>query len=277
MNPTRKRGARETRGNRSRRTRKHVSEQDPTLARGVRRAKQAKETVRVSSHIGIVGVSPEGAAVFFRQIIHHATTRRAPNDQPRISIHNEPLSMYLDGIRRGDWHSVDRLLRRSAELLSRCGCTIVMTPDNVVQHAVHMAEVGSPVPWLGMPDLVACAVANDKRKIVGLIGTSLVTSASTYQTHLGLKGVQVLSPESEESETMDQIIYGELIFGQIRPESRLAVLQIIANFAHRGCDGVILACSEAPLLITRENSPLPVYDAADILAETAVCMMPQAR
>lgn len=227
----------------------------------------------MSSHIGIVGVSPEGAALFFTQLVRHAAHRRSPNDQPRISIHNEPLALYLDAIRRDDWHAVDRLLRRSADLLARCGATIVMTPDNVVQHAVQMAEVGSPIPWLGMPDLVAGAVAKDKRKVVGLIGTHLVTSASTYQTHLGLRGVQVLSPEPEESETMDQIIFGELIFGQIRPESRLAVLQMIANFANRGCEGVILACSEAPMLVTRENSPLPVYDAADILADTAVSML----
>ncbi len=231
----------------------------------------------MSSHIGIVGVSPEGAALFFQQLVRHAAQRRSPSDQPRISIHNEPLAHYLDAIRRQDWHAVDRLLRRSAELLHRCGATVVMTPDNVVQHGVHMAEVGSPVPWLGMPDLVASAVAKDKRKAVGLIGTQLVTSASTYQTHLGLRGVQVLTPEPGESETMDQIIFGELIFGQIRPESRLAVLQVIANFANRGCEGVILACSEAPMLVTQENSPLPVYDAADILADTAVSMIPQAR
>lgn len=222
------------------------------------------------SHIGVVGVSPEGAAVFYQQLSRQASHLLPPNDQPRISVHNEPLHLYLDAIRRNDWHAVDRLLRRSAELLARCGAQFCVCPDNAVQHGVQMAEVGSPIPWLTMTELVASAVAADGRKCVGIIGTKLITSSSTYQTHLGLKGVQVLAPQPAEEDTLERIIFGELLFGEIRPESRLAVLQIITGMASRGCEGVILACSEAPLLVTRENSPLPVYDSGDILAEAAV-------
>ncbi len=224
----------------------------------------------MNHHVGIVGVSPEGAAVFYQQLTRHAGRLLGPTEQPRISVHNEPLYLYLDAIRRGDWHAVDRLLRRSADLLARCGAQFCMAPDNAVQHAVQMAEVNSPIPWLTMADLVAATVAGEGRKTVGLIGTKLITTASTYQTHLGLKGVQVLPPQNGEDDLLEEIIFGELIYGQIRPESRLAVLQIIAGMAHRGCEAVILACSEAPLLVTRENSPLPVYDAADILAEAAI-------
>ncbi|CAG0955292.1 aspartate racemase [Phycisphaerales bacterium] len=223
----------------------------------------------MASHIGIVGVSPEGAAVFYQQLTRQAARLLGPNDQPRISMHNEPLHLYLEAIRRNDWHGVDRLLRRSAELLARCGAHFCVSPDNAVQHAVQMAEVGSAIPWLPMTDLVATTVASEGRRTVGIIGTKLVTNSSTYQTHLGLKGVQVLGPEGGEDDTLDQIIFGELIYGDIRPESRLIVLHIIAGMARRGCEAVILACSEAPLLVTRENSPLPVYDAADILAEAA--------
>ncbi|MDX2131000.1 MAG: amino acid racemase [Planctomycetota bacterium] len=224
----------------------------------------------MTSHIGIVGVSPEGAALFYQQLTRHAGRLMSPTEQPRISVHNEPLHFYLDAIRRNDWHAVDRLLRRSADLLARCGAQFCIAPDNAVQHAVQMAEVNSPIPWLTMPDLVAAAVAADGRRCVGLIGTKLITTASTYQTHLGLKGVQVLPPKNGDDDLLDEVIFGELIYGQIRPESRLAVLKIIASLADRGCEAVILACSEAPLMVTRDNSPLPVYDAADILAEASI-------
>lgn len=224
----------------------------------------------MTTHIGIVGVSPEGAAVFYQQLARQAARLLGPTDQPRLSVHNEPLHLYLDAIRRNDWHAVDRLLRRSADILARCGAQFCISPDNAVQHGVQMAEVGSPIPWLTMCDLVAASVCSDGRKTVGIIGTKLVTNSSTYQSHLGLRGVQVLVPDPGEDALMDEIIFGELIYGEIRPESRLAVLRIIAGMARRGCEGVILACSEAPLLVTRENSPLPVYDAADILAEAAI-------
>jgi len=224
----------------------------------------------VATHIGIVGVSPEGAALFFQQVTRWASRLHGPREQPRITIHNEPLSLYLDAIRQNDWHAVDRLLRRSAELLHRCGAQCCVCPDNVVQHALQMAEVGSPIPWLAMTDLVAEAASRDKRTRLGIIGTQLVANSSTYQTHLGVRGIRVAAPEPDEAAALEQIIFGELIYGEIRPESRLEVLRIINHFASKGCDGVILACSEAPMLVTRENSTLPVYDAADILAEAAV-------
>src|SRR5215468_3662762 len=121
-----------------------------------------------------------------------------------------------------------------------------------------------------MTDLVAQAVERDGLRTVGLIGTKMVTSSSTYQTHLGVRGIHVLPPEPEEAETLDQIIFGELLYGHIRPESRQSVLGIIHHLQDRGCEAVILACSEAPLLVTPENSCLPVYDAGSILAESAV-------
>jgi aspartate racemase len=121
-----------------------------------------------------------------------------------------------------------------------------------------------------MPDLVAKAISADGKKVVGLVGTRMVTTGSTYQTHLGLRGIQVLAPEPAEADEMDQIIFRELIYGNINPGSQKRVLTILGNLASRGCEGVILASSEAPLLITTENTPLPLYDAADILAQGAV-------
>jgi len=221
-------------------------------------------------HIGIAAVSPEGAAVFYTQLSRHLSKMLPPNQHPRITIHNEPLSAYIDAIRRDDWHAVGELLRRSAETLGRCGAEFCLSPDNIVQHATHLAESGSPIPWLTMTDLVAQAVGKDGRRTVGVVGTKMVTSSSTYQTPLGLRGIHVLPPEPEEAETLDQIIFGELLYGHIRPESRQAVLGIIHHLKDRGCEAVILACSEAPLMVTGETSSLPVYDAADILAESAV-------
>lgn len=224
----------------------------------------------VAKHIGIVAVSPEGAALCYRQIFRQAARLLPPDQHPRVSVHNEPLAQYIAALREQNWHVTGTLLRRSAELLARCGAQFCLTPDNAVQHAVHLAEVGSPVPWLTMTDLVARAVEADKRRVVGLIGTKLVMSSSTYQTYLGLKGVQLLTPSDEDADALEGIIFSELIYGRIRTGSQRRVLAIVERLADRGCEAVILGCSEAPLLVTPENSKVPVYDATDILAEGAV-------
>jgi aspartate racemase len=224
----------------------------------------------VSSHIGIVGVSPEGAALFFQALTRHSGRMRPPSEQPRLSVHNEPLQTYIEAIFRDDWITVGKLLRRSAELLARCGAQFCLTPDAAVQHAVQLAEVGSPIPWLTMSDLVADAVAADKRKRVGLIGTKLVMNSSTFQTHLGLRGIHVLTPTLPEAEALNDIIFNELVYGQIKPESRAAVARTLANLADRGCEAVIVASSEAPLIVSRQSSPIPIYDAGELLAEASV-------
>ncbi len=221
-------------------------------------------------HIGIVAVSPEGAALFYRQVFRQGAQVLGPDRHLRVSLHNEPLEAYIAALKADDWHTVGELLRRSAEILGRSGAEFCLCPDNAVQHGVHLAEAGSPIPWLRMPELVAEAVEREGRKVVGVIGTSTVTRGAVYQTHLGLKGIQVLMPDPEEAEALDKIIFGELIFGTIKARSQRRVLAIIDRLAERGCQGVILGCSEAPLVVTPENSSLPLYDAADLLATGAV-------
>src|SRR5690606_25936259 len=102
----------------------------------------------VTKHIGIAAVSPEGAAILYRNIYRQASHLLEPHPHPRLSLHNEPLAHYIDAVQANDWHAVGNLLRRSAEVLARCGAEICLCPDNAVQHGIHLAEAGSPIPWL---------------------------------------------------------------------------------------------------------------------------------
>jgi aspartate racemase len=226
--------------------------------------------VTMAKHIGIVAVSPEGAALFYRQIARHAAEHLAPKDHPRLSLHNEPLALYIEALNAQDWHTIGGLLSKSAVALARCGAQFCLTPDNAIQHGIHLAEVGSPIPWVTMTDLVAQAIVQDGRKKVGLIGTKAVTYGSAYQTTLGLKGVVVLAPEPDEADFMNHVIFDELIFGIINPQSTQRVLAIIQHLADRGCEGVILGSSETPLMINADNCGLPIYDSVDLLAQGAV-------
>lgn len=221
-------------------------------------------------HIGIVAVSPEGGALCYRGLLREASRHLEPHDHPTVSVHNAPLAWYIDAVRRDDWREVGRLLRESAERLAGLGAEVVVSPDNAVQHGAHLAEVGSPIPWLNMSSLVADAVAAEGRQSVGLIGTRTVTGGAVYQTHLGLKGVKTVAPSAEDAEALDTIIYSELAFGRITTVSTRRMLDVVDRFRERGCDGVILGCSEAPLVITAETSTLPVYDATDILCRAAI-------
>lgn len=225
---------------------------------------------RPTRHIGIAAVSPEGGALCYREVLREASRRLDPHEHPIISVHNLPLAQYVDAVRRDDWREVGRLLRESAEKLAAIGAEVIVSPDNATQHGVHLAEVGSPVPWLNMTELVAEAVAADDRKTVGIIGTRTVTGGAVYQTHLGVRGVKAVAPTPEDAEAMDTIIFTELAYGRITTENVSRLMRIVRGYQERGCDAVILGCSEAPAIVTVEASPLPVYDATRILAERAI-------
>ncbi|MCA9298698.1 MAG: aspartate/glutamate racemase family protein, partial [Phycisphaerales bacterium] len=224
----------------------------------------------VTRHIGIVGVSPEGASLFLRQLSRVASEVLEPHLHPRLTLHNEPLAFYIDAVRQGDWHEVGRLLARSAEKVAEAGASFCVTPDHAIHQAVHLAESQSPIPWLVMTECVAEHLRDKGVKKVGIVGTKLVTSGSAYQSHLGLKGVQVLAPSPEDADRMDRIIFGELIYGRVAPEAISDVRRIVEGFRSLGCEGVILASSEAPLVISGESWPLPLYDASEILAQAAI-------
>lgn len=224
----------------------------------------------MAKHIGIAAVSPEGSALCYRDIFRYAAKRLGDRGHPIVSLHNQPLEKYVSAVLKDDWHTVGELLAKSATILAAAGAEFCIVPDNLMQHGVHLAESLSPIPWLTMTDLVSEAIVADKRKTIGLIGTKMVTYGSTYQTHLGLKGVQVLVPEPHEAEEVDAIIFRELLYGVARPESTQQVIRVLERLKAHGCEGVILASTEIPLMIAQENSPLPVYDSTQLLAEGAV-------
>lgn len=221
-------------------------------------------------HIGIVGVSPEGSSFCYRVIGRRASEVDEESRRPIVSLHNRPFSLYLDALNRDDWPRIAELLRDSAIALSHIGADFCVLPDNVCHHAIHLAEAHSPLPWLNMIDLVANTLETNGCRKVGLIGTKFVTSGSTYQTVLGLRGIHLLVPSDDDTIEVDRIIFTEAVKGRVRAESRDRVARVVRSLADRGCEAVILGSSEAPLLIGSDSSPLPVFDPVELLAEAAI-------
>ncbi len=221
-------------------------------------------------HIGIVAVSPEGSAICYRAIGRRVSEIEDPRRRPLVSLHNRPFSHYVAALERGDWPGIADMLRQSAAVLAHAGAEFCILPDNVAHHALPMAEGGSPVPWLNMIDLTADAVQSNGCRRIGLIGTKYVTYGSTYQTVLGLRGMHLLVPPQEEADFIDRVIFNEAVHGRVKRESRARVLVSVRNLAERGCDGLILGATEAPLMLALEESPLPVFDPVELLAEAAI-------
>lgn len=230
----------------------------------------------MAKHIGIVGVSPEGSSICYRTIGRRASEIADPSQRPAITLHNLPFSSYVEAIKADDWPTVGAMLRQSAEVLKQAGADFCVLPDNATHHALQLAEAGSPLPWMNMITLVADAVEANQCKHVGLIGTKYVTFGSTYQTMLGLRKIKLHVPDEDDAIAIDRIIFGEAIYGRVRPESIELVNTVIDKLSDRGCEAMILGASEATNMLNTNNLKLPLFDPVELLAEAAVANALQA-
>ncbi|MGP1347790.1 MAG: aspartate/glutamate racemase family protein [Phycisphaerales bacterium] len=230
-------------------------------------------------HIGIVAVSPEGSSICYRLIGRHIAQLQRAGDRPTVTLHNKPFQSYVEALQLGDWAAIGHMLAESAEALAGAGADFCILPDNVAHHAIQIAESESPIPWINMIELVAEAVRAQQCERVGLIGTRYVMYGSTYQTALGLRGIPLLVPEDEAAAQINEIIFGEAVYGQVSAASQGFVAEQIRHLRQRGCDALILGSSEAALMLGDANAgadqPMPVFDPLPLLAEAAVRMAVQ--
>src|SRR5437762_2202075 len=110
-------------------------------------------------HIGIVGVSAEGAALCYRTVCVEGAEILGRHAHPEVSMHTYPLADYMRHIDAGDWMAVGDLLRSSADKLRRSGADLLVCPDNTVHQAIDVMSERSPVPWLHIADEVANVAA----------------------------------------------------------------------------------------------------------------------
>ena len=224
----------------------------------------------VPKHIGIAAVSPEGSSFCYRMLGRKCSDIAERERRPTITLHNLPFSSYVESLNSGDWKSIADYLRETARALATAGAHFCILPDNVCHHALPSAETGSPIPWINMIELVAASLQSRGCKHVGLVGTRFVTHGSTYQIALGLRGMHLHVPPKEQAEAIDRIIFEEAIFNRVNKKSKATVLAAIAQLQQRGCEALILGTTEGSLLISPEESPLPLIDPLEVLVDRAI-------
>lgn len=221
-------------------------------------------------HIGIVGCSAEGAALCYRTICVEGAQFLGPHAHPEVSLHTPSLADYTACLQRGDWPGVGDLILASAEKLAKIGADFLICPDNTIHGAfAHMAP-RSPLPWLHIAEVVAEAAAARGFRRLGLTGTRWLVDSEVYPEKVTARGLEVLRPEPADRDVIDRIIMDDLVYGRFKPEAVETFQRIISGLEDRGCDAVILGCTEIPLIVNDGNSPLPILDSTRLLARAAL-------
>jgi aspartate racemase len=176
----------------------------------------------------------------------------------------------VDWQHKGQWNEAAREMAEALERLHVAGADFGLIATNTmhivfeeVQRAVHM-------PLLSIIQATAEAILVAGFQSVGLLGTAFTMNERFFRDGLERSGITVLVPEPGEQQRVNEVIYRELCRGEIRPTSRRLFLEIIERLRHRGAEGIVLGCTEIPLLLQPQHCDLPLFNTALLHAGKAL-------
>jgi aspartate racemase len=169
-----------------------------------------------------------------------------------------------------DWARASQVLADSAQRLEAAGATALLIGANSM-HKVYDAVAGSvSVPVLHIAECVGARMASDGTRKAALLGTRNVMVESFYRQKLIARDIELLPPEMDFVDTLDRIIYGELLLGKASRQAERELKTIITNLEQDGAEAIVLGCTELEMVVDVDANVLPIYDCTRIHADAAV-------
>ncbi|QUH06203.1 aspartate/glutamate racemase family protein [Saccharopolyspora erythraea] len=170
----------------------------------------------------------------------------------------------------GRWDEAGALLARAAEQVEAAGADLLVLCTNTMHKVADQIEAAIEIPLLHLADTTATAVTDAGLDVVGLLGTAFTMEQDFYRDRLSSHGLTVLVPEREDRALAHSVIYDELCRGIVSETSRAAYRAVIDRLVAAGAQGVVLGCTEIELLISQDDSPVPVFPTTRLHVEAAV-------
>lgn len=221
-------------------------------------------------HIGIVACSAEGAALCYRAIARSAERYLGEYNHPTVSMHSIAMAEWMPAFNAGDYRKVGEFMLKTAKVVAEAGADFAICPDNSCHLSWEYFINRSPIPWLHIGEVVANEAQRNRWKKAGLLGTRFTMNAPMYRDAFRRHSIDVLPPAPDDQQIIDNVIWSELVHGNFPEKSRLLYNEVISRLSDKGCDSVILGCTEIPLLVRADDCPLPTLDSTRLLAHAAV-------
>ena len=221
--------------------------------------------------IGLIGgLSWESSQLYYRVINETVRERLGGLNSARLLLNSVNFQDIMPALGAGDWPEIRRQLIAAALALLAGGADCIVLCTNTMHKLADDIEDASGLPLLHIADAAAEAVKTSGQGKLGLLGTRFTMEQDFYLGRLRERhGLEVIVPNAEARTVIDRIIFEELCQGIVLEESRRLYQDIIGKLTDLGAEGILLACTEIPLLIGQEDSPLPLFDTTRIHARRA--------
>ncbi len=224
--------------------------------------------MRVMGLIG--GTSWEATQVYYRLINEDVKQRLGGYHSARMVIVSVDFAPLEGAMRHDRWDEVGAHLSDAGRQLQAAGAGFVMLTANTMHECFDAVANAVGIPLLHIADPTADAIKRAGATTVGLLGTRYTMEREFLRQRLEDRGLEVIVPEEPDRTTIHDIIFGELVLGKIRDESRTEFVAVMDRLVERGAAGIILGCTEFGLLISQADASVPLFDTTELHARAAV-------
>lgn len=221
--------------------------------------------------IGLIGgMSWESTTLYYQLINREVAKRLGGLRSAKLNLVSLDFADIAQRQREGDWEGMASILCEAARHLSATGAQCLLIGTNTMHLLAEQVQAATEVPLIHIAAVTADAIVAQGLHTVALLGTRFTMEQPFYVAHLAKRGISCLVPEEAERAEIHRIIFEELCLGQVSEASRAWLTQCIDGLQARGAQGVVLGCTELPLIVRPADSALPTFDTTALHALAAV-------
>ncbi|WP_078433884.1 aspartate/glutamate racemase family protein [Metabacillus halosaccharovorans] len=221
--------------------------------------------------IGLIGgLSWESTSVYYESINRSIQQQLGGIHSAKCLLYSFDFEEIAKLQREGEWNIATKRMIEVAKILENCGADLIAICTNTMHLMANEVQEAIEVPLIHIVDCVVEEIKAKKISKVGLLGTRFTMEQSFYKERLITNDIDVIIPEEEDRQTVHDVIFGELCKGIINETSKEAYLTIINKLVESGAEGIILGCTEIPLLIQQNDTCIPLFDTTAIHANKMV-------
>ena len=222
--------------------------------------------------IGLIGgLSWESTLEYYRTINETIREKLGGLHSARCIIYSFDFAEIATLQHQAEWDETLKHMIRAGQSLRKAGADLIVICSNTMHKQAEEIEAETGIPLLHIADPTGELIAAQGMARVGLLGTRFTMEGDFYKGRLVQKyGIDVVIPTERQRQTVHDIIYDELCRGEVRLLSKQFFKKVIEDLVARGAQGIILGCTEIPMLVKQEDSPVPLFDTTMIHAKSAV-------
>ena len=220
--------------------------------------------------IGLIGgITPESTILYYQILNKLSANQLGKVHSAELIINSFDFGQISQLVKQGRWDLLDKKMAETATNLENSGASCILICANTMHLCIDAVRKVVGIPVIHIADTTAKEIQKKGIQKVALLGTKYTMEKDFFRDILNEHSIETIIPDAEERDEIHRIIYDELAQGEFKKSSKESYLKIIDSLILNGAEGIILGCTEIPLLINQNDVSLPIFDTTKIHAAAA--------